>query len=156
MGVKWQNLKKRLYLIIGNVYLRICYYCKKEKRQVLKSGILGFIGFLLSPLSWWNDIFVNVPLAYVFSYVVCALINIFVDVQKIIFVAFFILGYFITNLIGFLLLHYSIANLTNKQKFSLKSQVVVSLFYTILIVVLSYLNVFNFLPDINIVPNFIK
>ena len=26
-------------------------------------GLLGFIGFLLSPLSWWNDLFVNVPLA---------------------------------------------------------------------------------------------
>ena len=24
-------------------------------------GFLGFIGYMLSPLSWWNDLFVNVP-----------------------------------------------------------------------------------------------
>jgi len=35
------------------------------KRKVT-GGILGLVGFMLSPLSWWNDLFVNVPLALVF------------------------------------------------------------------------------------------
>jgi len=35
--------------------------------MILETGAFrrscGFIGFMLSPLSWWNDLFVNVPLA---------------------------------------------------------------------------------------------
>jgi len=36
------------------------------KRKV-QGGMLGFIGFMLSPLSWWNDAFVNLPLALAFA-----------------------------------------------------------------------------------------
>ena len=35
----------------------------KYKRR-LSGGIIGFVGFMLSPLSFWNDLYVNVPLAY--------------------------------------------------------------------------------------------
>src|SRR5438105_1453125 len=31
-------------------------------------GIMTFIGFMLSPLSWWNDLFVNIPIAWVFAW----------------------------------------------------------------------------------------
>ena len=31
------------------------------------AGIVAVIGYLLSPLSWWNDTFVNLPLAYLFA-----------------------------------------------------------------------------------------
>ena len=30
----------------------------------IKGGVVAMIGFLLSPLSWWNDAFVNIPIAY--------------------------------------------------------------------------------------------
>ncbi len=33
----------------------------------LYTGIVAVVGYLLSPLSWWNDLFVNVPLAYLFA-----------------------------------------------------------------------------------------
>jgi membrane protein implicated in regulation of membrane protease activity len=39
------------------------------KRKVT-GGVLAFAGFMLSPLSWWNDLFVNVPLALVFAWLV--------------------------------------------------------------------------------------
>ncbi len=42
-----------------------------QQMRVMKShfyvGIVAVIGYLLSPLSWWNDLFVNVPLAYLFA-----------------------------------------------------------------------------------------
>jgi len=31
---------------------------------------MTLIGFMLSPLSWWNDLFVNVPLAIAFAWLV--------------------------------------------------------------------------------------
>jgi hypothetical protein len=33
----------------------------------VKSFLVAIIGFILSPLSWWNDLFVNIPLAYLFA-----------------------------------------------------------------------------------------
>lgn len=41
--------------------------------QRIKGGIIGFIGFVLSPASFWNDLYVNFPialaLAYLFKYI---------------------------------------------------------------------------------------
>ena len=37
------------------------------KKHHLINIILVTAGFILSPLSWWNDLLVNIPLAYLFS-----------------------------------------------------------------------------------------
>ena len=66
--------------------------------RVLSGSALAFIGFILSPLSWWNDLLVNVPIAYAFSYP-------FSLVSKSLYLPSFILGYWITNILGFVLMH---------------------------------------------------
>jgi hypothetical protein len=33
-------------------------------------GVLALVGYMLSPLSWWNDLFVNVPLALGFAWLI--------------------------------------------------------------------------------------
>ncbi|MFS8793456.1 MULTISPECIES: hypothetical protein [unclassified Synechococcus] len=38
----------------------------------LRGGILLILGFMLSPLSWWNDLFFNLPIAYGLGYL-CSL-----------------------------------------------------------------------------------
>ncbi|MEB3773437.1 MAG: hypothetical protein GSR86_00735 [Desulfurococcales archaeon] len=55
------------------------------------------VGFILSPLSWWNDLFVNVPLALVISKVLSMLID--VSVSRL-----FVVSYWVTNVVGLLLL----------------------------------------------------
>ena len=35
--------------------------------MLLKGGILAVIGWVLSPLTWWNDLLVTIPIAYGFS-----------------------------------------------------------------------------------------
>jgi len=40
---------------------------KRVILRVLLRGTLGVAGFILSPLSWWNDVIVNFPLAYGFA-----------------------------------------------------------------------------------------
>ena len=67
------------------------------KRKV-HGGIIGFIGFMLSPLSWWNDLFVNLPLALVFAWV----ISLF---YRPAFEASLVIGYWLTNVLGFVLMH---------------------------------------------------
>ena len=64
----------------------------------MQGGALAFIGFLLSPLSWWNDLFVNVPLAMAFAWMVAA-------VYPPAFKTALVIGYWLTNVLGLMLLH---------------------------------------------------
>src|SRR5882762_4789326 len=61
-------------------------------------GLVGFVGFMLSPLSWWNDLFVNVPLAVAFAWIVSFF-------YKPLFTPCVVLGYWLTNVLGFVLIH---------------------------------------------------
>ncbi len=67
------------------------------KRQA-RGGLLGFIGFMLSPLSWWNDLFVNVPLAAGAAWVVAWF-------HPPAFQAAAVVAYWMTNVLGFVLMH---------------------------------------------------
>src|SRR5438093_1587199 len=67
------------------------------KRQ-FKGGLVAFIGFLLSPLSWWNDLFVNIPIAVAFAWLVSL-------IYKPAFEAAVVIGYWLTNVLGFVLMH---------------------------------------------------
>lgn len=63
----------------------------------LIGGFLVVIGFLLSPLCWWNDLFFNLPIAYSFGYV-CNLFspNLLVPCS--------IIGYWLSNIVGILMM----------------------------------------------------
>ena len=101
---------------------------------VLLRGAIGSAGFILSPLSWWNDLFVNVPLAYGFAWATGRSLSVFVVVHKWLFVNLFVAGYFLTNLVGFLMIHYSIFGLKAGKRGSIKKQILISIAYTVVIV----------------------
>src|SRR5438046_2123875 len=67
------------------------------KRKV-SGGILAMVGFMLSPLSWWNDLFVNVPIALAFAWLVSFFYRPAFEVSLIV-------GYWLTNVLGFILMH---------------------------------------------------
>ncbi len=67
-------------------------------KRKITGGALVFVGYMLSPLSWWNDLFVNVPLALVFAWV----ISLF---YRPAFEASLVIGYWLTNVLGFVLMH---------------------------------------------------
>jgi len=58
-------------------------------RRKIKGGILVILGYILSPLSWWNDLF------------------------KKLFLPAIIIGYWITNIIGFILMHYGVKDVVS-------------------------------------------
>ncbi|MDH5392479.1 MAG: hypothetical protein OEY11_04740 [Gammaproteobacteria bacterium] len=92
----------------------------------LKDALLATIGFLLSPLSWWNDAFINLPLAYVFS-LPFSLIN------EQLFLPMLLFGYWVSNLLGLLMLHRGGENLISKTRpvISLRRSLVISLLYSV-------------------------
>ncbi len=63
----------------------------------LRGGLLVGLGYLLSPLSWWNDAALNIPLAWVLASLAEHLIPVGFSV---LFVGF----YWLSNLAGFVLL----------------------------------------------------
>ena len=99
----------------------------------IKGSVLAFIGYVLSPLSWWNDLYVNIPIAYVF-----ALAFSFFD--KSLFGPVLVVGYWLTNVAGFVLLHRGVTEMYgyNSKRGPLRSEILfdifVSLGYTVLVV----------------------
>ena len=73
-------------------------------RQKIVGSILTVLGFMLSPLSWWNDLLINVPIAVGFAWVISLL-------HPPAFEASVIVGYWLTNVVGFLLMHKGVQKL---------------------------------------------
>ncbi len=102
-------------------------------------GFLAVVGFMLSPLSWWNDAFVNLPLALAFAW----LISLFYPRA---FTASAVLGYWLTNVVGFVLMHKGAQQMLSEKerKYSwreLLRDLGISLLYTGLILALVKLGV---------------
>ncbi|HEY9645727.1 MAG TPA: hypothetical protein V6C88_05125 [Chroococcidiopsis sp.] len=63
----------------------------------LRGGFLFVLGYMLSPLSWWNDLFFNLPFAYGLGYLVSR-------VAPHYFLPAAIAGYWLSNVAGILLM----------------------------------------------------
>jgi hypothetical protein len=113
-----------------------------RNRRRVRGGILATIGYLLSPLSWWNDLLVNIPLAYVFATIVGL-------VSRQLFVPALILGYWLTNILGFVLLHIGAEDIVTGEenpytKRDLAKDLLLSVGYTIVVVVLVHIGWLTF------------
>jgi hypothetical protein len=108
------------------------------KRKVA-GGVLAVLGFMLSPLSWWNDAFVNLPLALAFAWLVSSVCA--KSWKVAVFDVALIVGYWLTNLLGFVLMHRGARQMlaqagTSPVRNEFKKDLLVSLGYTALIVLL--------------------
>jgi hypothetical protein len=111
----------------------------------IRGGIVVAIGYLLSPLCWWNDLIFNLPIAYAFG----ALCNLVIPNSLW---TGAIVGYWLTNVVGILMMQFGttdiITNESKPQSFwkTIWTGLASSTAYTIAIVVLVQLGVLN-LPD---------
>ncbi|MBD2336246.1 hypothetical protein H6G64_04485 [Calothrix sp. FACHB-156] len=114
----------------------------KTLLQKVRGGFLLVIGYLLSPLCWWNDLVFNLPIAYVFGYV-CSLFSPKLMMPGV------IIGYWLSNIIGILLMQAGTLDMLQKQnqernlKKELLTGLVSSTAYTFLIVLLIQLKVID-------------
>jgi hypothetical protein len=132
-------------------------HLKKETTlSFVTRGVIGVIGFILSPLTWWNDLFVNVPLSYAFAYLIGSLLRLFVLISKDLFINLFMVGYFLTNLIGLLMMHYSVFGVRRGKVGSFKTEVLVSAFYTLVILVCFTIGLSNLAKALSIFPSWVK
>lgn len=108
-------------------------------KRKLSGGMLAVIGFMLSPLSWWNDLFVNVPLALAFAWIVSLFYRPAFEISMVV-------GYWLTNVLGFILMHKGAGKMLGKEerKYSrrdLLKDLGISLAYTALILLLLKLGI---------------
>jgi len=76
-----------------------------DAKSIIKRGGLFTIGYLLSPLSWWNDLYLNFPIAYGLAWLVSLIDKQFFTVALIGF-------YWLTNIAGLILMHKGLAPAT--------------------------------------------
>ncbi len=108
----------------------------------IKGSILVTVGYILSPLSWWNDPVVNIPIAYLFGLL-------FGRISPRLFLPAMVVGYWLTNIAGLSLLSAGSASLVApKHGWSPRRQrivyLAVSAAYTVVIVLLIHFRVLRF------------
>lgn len=108
------------------------------------------IGYLLSPLCWWNDLIINLPVAYGFGYL-CHLIS------PNLFLAGTIAGYWLSNLVGIVMMQFGaidvLQNPAKERNFTreLLTGLATSTVYTLvilLIVQFKIVDISAFIPDL--------
>jgi len=67
--------------------------------KTLRGGTLMSVGYMLSPLSWWNDLFFNLPIALVFGYGVSW-------INSSWFFPGTIIGYWLSNVLGIIMMQF--------------------------------------------------
>ena len=114
----------------------IAHSTHKPLLHNLVNAVLVATGFMLSPLSWWNDLLVNIPLAYLFSWP-------FSLINEQWFLAGFILGYWLSNLLGLLMLHWGGTGLISQRYvvFNTRQSFLISAIYSVIIICLVLLGV---------------
>jgi hypothetical protein len=110
-----------------------------SRKRLAKGGILAIMGWILSPLTWWNDLVVNIPIAYGFG---C----LFSLISESLFLPSMVIGYWITNIAGLFLLHKGVVTVVRKEKHKygrkdLMKDIAISMGYTALIVILVQLDI---------------
>lgn len=111
------------------------------RKHHVKGGVFFLIGYILSPLSLWDDIFVNVPISYVLALIVQ-------HFSPSSFLPSMILIYWLTNLIGFLCVRKGIAQMKSQTEETPKKQAflkdfMASVAYTVVLVLLVQLDVLH-------------
>lgn len=81
------------------------------------------IGYALSPLSWWNDALINIPLAWLMASVMTRL-------APLPFEAAMLIAYWITNLTGFLLMYVGGKGFSRNQRWQRRDTVIFILLST--------------------------
>lgn len=119
--------------------------CKSSELFTLKrlrGGLLFVVGYLLSPLCWWNDLVFNLPVAYGFGYL-CSLVS-----QNWMLPGL-IAGYWLSNVVGIVLMQFGATDALQGQpkernlKKELFTGVVSSTVYTLVILALVQLHILD-------------
>ncbi len=100
-SMETKKVTQKLSVVRQAIQAQLQQFAQGDNRssmlKKLRGGLFLAIGYLLSPLCWWNDIVFNLPIAYLFGYV-CSWIS-----PDLLFPCS-IVGYWLSNIVGILLM----------------------------------------------------
>ena len=110
----------------------------------LRGGALVSLGYMLSPLSWWNDLFFNLPLP-------SSLATARAGFNSSWFVPGTVIGYWLSNVVGIVMMQFGAGEiLSREENRNLKRDLLLGLggatLYTLVVAALVYLKVLK-VPD---------
>ena len=110
----------------------------------LRGGVLVGVGYMLSPLSWWNDVFFNLPIAIAFGYIASWL-------HPGWFVPGTLAGYWLSNVAGMVMMQFGATDiLLAKEQHNARRDLLIgfgsSTLYTLGAVALVYWHVLEIPP----------
>jgi len=109
-----------------------------SRRRRLIGGVVFTVGYILSPVSWWNDAVVNLPAAYIIGWV-------FSKISPQLFLPFMLIGYWATNIIGIIMLHIGgtliLRRKLPKNPWRLWRMFLIATIYTIVVILLVQLGI---------------
>ena len=104
-----------------------------------------FLGWILSPLTFWNDSFVNIPLAYLCASLVFGLAHFDARTSvKVDFLFLVLVFYWLTNILGLVIMFLSGRQMARGEAFTkqaLLKTVLTILIYSIILVILGNIGV---------------
>ena len=112
---------------------------------------LFFFGWLLSPLTFWNDAFINIPFAYLCASLVFGLAHFHVSTSvRCDFLFLVLVFYWLTNILGLVIMFLSGAQMMRGEAFT--KQALLKTILTILVysIILVLLNTFGVLKPVSI------
>jgi hypothetical protein len=89
-------------------------------------------GWLLSPLTTWNDILINIPLAYIMARAFKALVGLDMAILTVVF-------YWITNIAGLGMMYFGARRIAAESKIprkSLLSVIIPMIVYSVIIIII--------------------
>ena len=72
----------------------------RARSDRLLNRVIFFVGWILSPFTFWNDAFVNIPLSYLSA-------NVIVRFLRIDFLMAVLISYWISNIMGIAIMYFS-------------------------------------------------
>lgn len=110
----------------------------------LRGGAMVGLGYMLSPLSWWNDLFFNLPIALGFGYALGW-------VHAGWFLPGTIVGYWLSNVLGIVMMQFGAMDmLVSDEKRNVKRDLLLGLggstLYTLIVAALVYFHLLE-IPD---------
>ena len=141
-----KTAERQLARLMPDRFSHLSQLLKRLTWKRLRGGALFALGYLLSPLCWWNDLVFNLPIAYGFGYL-CSLYSSNWLLPGLIG------GYWLSNVIGILMMQFGAIDALQGQpkernlKKELLSGIVSSTIYTFLILALVQFKVLD-IPDL--------
>jgi len=109
---------------------------KGNRRAIMRrlfKKLVFFAGWLLSPFTWWNDTFVNIPISYLTA-------NLLFYLLHLPFKWLVICSYWFTNILGIIFMAYGGQDIIRTSKNKMRTGMIMAATLVIYSAVIIYLN----------------